>query len=198
MPGKRVDHYDPGVLGKYRGHSIIHDDGTVEHFTNNGSLADGVTDGRYVGRSVIRKGESRVQRTRQGGGSSGGGGLGEALGGGLLLLLLLGPFYAAYLLLKGLVLSVLNRSVAPLLEWTTGACGVMALWSGVYALLWYAGLRLGKMSTRNRRSCKLGGGVTFSEKYCSFRVSLQSFSPSFSDISTGTRSSTRASTFQPW
>jgi len=144
MPGKRVDHYDPGVLGKYRGHSIIHDDGTVEHFTNNGSLADGVTDGRYVGRSVIRKGESRVQRTRQGGGSSGGGGLGEALGGGLLLLLVLGPFYAAYLLLKGLVLSVLNRSVAPLLEWTTGACGVMALWSGVYALLWYAGLRLGE------------------------------------------------------
>jgi hypothetical protein len=61
MATKRIEHFAKGVLGKYLGHSVVHEDGEIEHFENDGSFADGVTDGRYAGRSVIEK-DGRVVR----------------------------------------------------------------------------------------------------------------------------------------
>lgn len=61
MSPRRINHFDPGIFGKYRGHSIIHeegdslihDPGEIEHFVNDGSIIPGE---RYVGHSVIAEG----------------------------------------------------------------------------------------------------------------------------------------------
>jgi hypothetical protein len=86
---RRINHFAPGVLGKYTGHSIVDEDGTVRHYANDGSLIDGVLGGRYVGKSVIQADttESQNYGDRSGGtgGGSGVGGLGLVLMGMVIL-----------------------------------------------------------------------------------------------------------------
>jgi hypothetical protein len=85
MSSKRIYHFLGGILGKYVGHSVEHDDGTTDHYVNTGSIIPGE---EYVGSS---KGE------RASGGSGGGGG-GDIPGGGFLLIIL-----SPFLLLLGLI-----------------------------------------------------------------------------------------------
>ena len=63
MSTKRINHFIGGILGKYIGHSEVHDDGEIYHFEDDGSIMPGE---KYVGYS---KGE----KATHGGGGGGGG-----------------------------------------------------------------------------------------------------------------------------
>jgi hypothetical protein len=74
MGSKRIDHFLGGILGKYVGHSEVHDDGEIEHFEYDGSIIPGE---KYVGRSKAEKASG-----------GGGGGGGDNPGSGFLLIIL--------------------------------------------------------------------------------------------------------------
>jgi hypothetical protein len=86
MSTKRINHFIGGILGKYIGHSEVHDDGEIYHFEDDGSIMPGE---KYVGYS---KGE----KATHGGGGGGGGGDIPGLG---FILIILSPL----LLLIGLI-----------------------------------------------------------------------------------------------
>jgi hypothetical protein len=52
MAPRLIDHFAPGLFGRYRGHSVVHDNGKVDHYESDGSL---VPFERYVGSSVIKE-----------------------------------------------------------------------------------------------------------------------------------------------
>jgi hypothetical protein len=108
MADKRIEHFDPGALGAYRGHSTVHDDGTIDHYENDGSLTAMITDdGPRTGRSIIGKdgvvthygpglldgprGYSKIPKKEQrvtNTGAGGGGGGGDGFGGLIFSLIL--------------------------------------------------------------------------------------------------------------
>lgn len=110
LADKRIDHFgQPGILGgEYKGHSVVHDDGTVDHFKAGEGVVDSLLPETYEGRSVIRPSKKASSTTESGGGGGGGGGIGEGLGEGLgLVWLVLLPvmlvFWLYFLIYMGAV-----------------------------------------------------------------------------------------------
>jgi len=63
MAPRLIDHFAPGLFGRYRGHSVVHDNGEVDHYESDGSL---IPLERYVGSSVIKETSGGGWRSKSG------------------------------------------------------------------------------------------------------------------------------------
>jgi hypothetical protein len=55
MPSKRVDHYGPGFFGRYKGYSIHHESGRIDHYRADGGIIPVV---KYAGYSQVESSQS--------------------------------------------------------------------------------------------------------------------------------------------